>query len=118
MRILLLLLLIALFPLRGFAGEQMQTRMGVMGLHQAAMLAATQTSAGAALPAQSEDATDAAPNGCCSQCNSCELCHLLLAQVAVPTLPAQQARPPMLQTAVMRFASADVRRAHKPPLFA
>lgn len=124
MRFLLLLLLIAVFPLRGFASGQMQSQMGVMGLHQAAMLAAMQISTAAAVPAPTQDAAEAAvqssaePHACCSQCSSCELCHLLLAQVAVPTRPSHQARPPMPQTAGIRFASAELRRAHKPPLFA
>ena len=112
MRHFLLILLIALFPLRGFAGVGMQTHMGVMALHHAAMVAEP-----ASRMAQADNATAAEPiAACCSQCNVCDLCHLLVGQppVSAQVLPLPPgAHAPAL--AADRFASADRRVAHRPP---
>lgn len=103
MRHLLLILLIALFPLRGFAGVGMQTQMGVMALHQATMVAESASTSVEPVVA------------CCPQCSACDLCHLLVGQppvsaLVLPPLPAAHA-----PTATDRFASAERRVAHKPP---
>ncbi len=111
MRHLLLILLIALFPLRGFAGVGMQTQMDVMALHQAAMAAEP-----AAPMAQTGGTPSAEPlAACCPQCSVCDLCHLLVGQppvsvLALPALPGAHA-----PAVADRFASADRRTAHKPP---
>lgn len=112
MRHLLLILLIALFPLRGFAGVGMQTQMGVMALHHAAMVAEPASP----MAAQTDNTTAAEPvAACCPQCSVCDLCHLLVGQPAVSALvlpPLPTAHAPAVAD---RFASADRRVAHKPP---
>lgn len=115
MRSFLVILLIVMFPLRAFASLDMQTSMGVVALYQAAAKA---TDSAVQAPSL-EDGTaspEATSMDCCAQCSVCDLCHLLIGQVptanvhAIPLLP--QAQP---QTS-LRFASADRRTAHKPPL--
>lgn len=114
MRSFLVILLIVMFPLRAFAGLDMQTSMGVMALHQAAAKADSAVQA----PSLEDDTASTEPTSmdCCAQCSVCDLCHLLIGQVpttnahATPLLP--QAQPQLS----IRFASAERRTAHKPPL--
>ncbi|MFM9880456.1 MAG: hypothetical protein ACKVOO_08635 [Burkholderiaceae bacterium] len=115
MRHWLLIMLLALFALRGFASAGMQTGMGIMGLHQAAMAAHV----AAAMPDTAMGGASTEPaeqQACCTQCNSCDLCHLLLDQAATPALVALAVSLPTPQSPAIAFASADVHRAHKPPL--
>lgn len=118
MRYLLLVLLIATFPLRGFASAGMETSMGLMSLHQAS-IAAQAVAEAAANPelGAAQDATQiAATPACCAQCNSCDLCHLLLQQAPAALALTAVIAPPAPVSRAFAFASADVHRAHKPPL--
>ncbi len=115
MRSFLVILLIVMFPLRAFASLDMQTSMGVMALHQASAKAADSAASAASLQDDTAS-TEPTPMDCCAQCSVCDLCHLLIGEVstanvhAIPLLP--QAQPQIS----VRFASADRRTAHKPPL--
>jgi len=115
MRLLLLILLVALFPLRGFASADMQTSMGIMTLYQATMANSPAADQSTAL-AEDRSSKPATPHACCQQCNSCDLCHLLMQQAASPAVDALAPTPPSPESPSIRFASADVHRAHKPPL--
>jgi len=115
MRSFLVILLIVMFPLRAFASLDMQTSMGVMALHQAAAKAADGAVQAASLK---DDAASAEPTSmdCCAQCSVCDLCHLLIGQVPTANVHAIPLLPQVQPQISVRFASADRRMAHKPPL--
>jgi hypothetical protein len=115
MRSFLVILLIVMFPLRAFASLDMQTSMGVMALHQAAAKAAD--SAVSAPSLQDDTAsTEPTPMDCCAQCSVCDLCHLLIGQTPTANVGAIPLFPQVQPQISVRFASADRRTAHKPPL--
>lgn len=109
----LLVLLIALLSLRGFAGAGMQTGMGLMQLQAAAVVTLSVSGPASADVSPVEPALDSA--ACCDQCSVCDLCHLLLGQmpdrVAAPSLSVRA----LVAAADIRFSSVDPRSAHKPP---
>ena len=112
MRVVLLILLIAVFPLRGFASVGMQTSMGTSALHQ--VVAQAQSKARDA-SLSSETSFESACD-CCEQCSVCDLCHLLVGQTPVALMQVALLQPQAPATISFLFASADVRTAHKPPL--
>lgn len=124
MRYLLLVLLIATFPLRGFASAGMQTGMSLqqasMEIAMAAAMTTAQPSAdtqGTPLQSAATQTTEATSmHACCAQCNSCDICHLLLGQPAASMGAALPAAPTLPASPSYRFASADAHRAQKPPL--
>ncbi|MGY8904617.1 MAG: hypothetical protein ACKVIH_08740 [Burkholderiales bacterium] len=123
MRYLLLILLIATFPLRGFASAGMQTGMGLMTLHQASMttaMTATQPAVDKPAMPQTQIATTdtaeaSATHTCCAQCSSCDVCHLLVGQPAALITGALLATPASPEARNRHFASADAQHDHKPP---
>lgn len=119
MRHLILALLIALLPIRGWVGEVMVTQMA--SGHNIHPHAAPETIADAAEPARAgghfdhEEAALAAHAGCDS-CTVCQACHsvALLAEVKNQTaLTNPAALPP---SPLARFASADPAPGLKPPI--
>lgn len=115
MRSFLVILLIVMFPLRAFASLDMQTSMGVIALHQAAAKAADSAASAASLK---DDTASTEPTSmdCCTQCSVCDLCHLLIGQTPTANVGAIPLLPQVQPQISVRFASADRRTAHKPPL--
>lgn len=141
MRHLVLALMIALLPIRGWVGEVMATEMATeMASSRSAQpefaikniaAHAQRTGAEGHFGHQSADAmpatamadcadhgdaagADTAPS--CDACASCQACHTVALSPAgvhaSPGVTAQTPRP----TLVARFASADMAPGHKPPI--
>ena len=115
MRALLLIVLIAIFPLRGFASVGMQTGMGTAALHQAMTMVSGSSIAATEVAIFDGVQTDFGGT-CCAQCNACDLCHLLVGQTSTSLSAVAVLRPSQPESPALRFASADRRAAHKPPL--
>lgn len=115
MRVLLLIVLIAMFPLRGFASVGMQTHMGMTVLHQTMAIALISP-----IVESGTTISDVAPTDtegtCCAQCSVCDLCQLLVGQASDPLSTVAVLRPLQPESVPFSFASADRRTAHKPPL--
>ena len=121
MRRLLLLCLMLVLSLRGWAGEVMATGMAVSQLAASTQAAPDQASLALAMPADcpmaalsSDDATDSSGGG--SSCSACELCVSLAVLPAGPCLAGDclpGARP---ASRASRFASATARPDLEPPI--
>lgn len=117
---LVLVLLIALLPLRGWAAERMAVYMAASEAAAVAMVSEAQ-----AMPAdcpmlmQADNAEPGADQGDSKGhhgCHSCQLCMSLVAQ-ATEVQTAVIAEPFATATArTDRFVSADLLRAVKPPI--
>ena len=122
MRRLLLLCLMLVLSLRGWAGEAMATGMAVSQLAASAQAAPDQASLALAMPADcpmaalsSDDATDSSSSGG-SSCSACDLCVPLAVLPAGPGLAGDclpGARP---ASRASRFASATARPGLEPPI--
>jgi hypothetical protein len=112
MRRIVLVLMIALLPLRMWAAEDMAARMAVQPPAAAAAMDAAMPADCPMLHAQADDGS---PSQQAGHCMACQLC----AATAAPSTPvvsrgpAPGAPPPILAA---RFTSADVRHMHKPPI--
>jgi hypothetical protein len=140
MRLFVIIVLMALLPLRGWAGDGMAIRMAIgmtssmAGHHGAAPaqpLAAAQTpvaaehadcvehaSMAAAQPTVGGDiaAKPASPDHC-STCPTCQACFTVGLLVPTIELPVQLPRTAFQQDrAVAVFASADLAHSQKPPI--
>jgi hypothetical protein len=131
MRILLLALMIALLPLRGWMGNAMAVDMALQAVVKAqktgpAMPAGAVIDAEASMPAdcpmhaQSADktaaATDAEMSGVhCNACDTCELCLALATSTWPDAALAFAPRIAPLATGY-RFSSADRFSSFKPPI--
>jgi hypothetical protein len=136
MRLFVIIVLMALLPLRGWAGDGMAIRMASMAGHHGAAsaqtLAAAQTpvaaahadcvehaSMAAAQPTVSGDKAAAGPVSPdhCSTCPTCQACFTVGLLVPTIELPAQLPRTAFQQDrAVAVFASADLAHSQKPPI--
>ncbi len=141
MRVVLLILLIALAPLRGMANELMATRMAsalvasvtlavnpgtpgkspVEGHHcedmaSSATLEHTAPAATVAAAHHADPAASNAPHGGCENCSLCQMCASIALPAVVPL--AQPLFGPQLRLPVQadRFASAPAALAQKPPI--
>lgn len=138
MRHLVLALMIALLPIRGWVGDVMATE---MASSHSAVLDATKIIADHAQPVWAEghfDPTSAAPEAVvaaldcaghgggdspapasgahCEVCPACQACHTVaLSPAADANAPALTPLPPP-HSPVARFASADTAQGHKPPI--
>jgi hypothetical protein len=121
MRRWLLLLLVALLPLRGWTGEAMAAQMQAQHQAQPATAAAPHAAAndcgGHHDQAQAEAATG--PQGAqahgaiCAACQACSTMALAFTRPRLPAAPYSAAPPvPMAET----FASAEPASADKPPI--
>ena len=116
----LLLVMIALLPLRGWVGEAMAGQMlqqqlaGVEAVAtQATQAAAHEDCMGHATPA--DDSTAASPTDCPS-CASCQVCSSVALAFNATALQPIAFSPPAPTTFVHRFASAEPAPALKPPI--
>ena len=144
MRHLLLALMIALLPLRGWVGDAMATQMAAAHAqhrqHGAADDAATKTIAASAhhmgaeshlgheeMPPEASmvmhdcagQTPDSAPQSSdtgCDSCAACQACHTVALSLAAPDhSPVFQGRS-LLRPAPDQFASADAALGQKPPI--
>ena len=138
MRHLLLILMIALLPLRGWAGDAMATGMAAGQLaqvhqrqiatksiathahaasatahfdHEAAELDARLTVADCA--GHGADDTDASH---CDTCSACQACHTVALADSAPSVPPTFQAFSLPHTAADQFASADAALRQKPPI--
>jgi hypothetical protein len=143
MRLLLIALLMALLPVRGWIGEVMATEMA--SRHHAQLAAAPEKIAEFAHPERAGgdfdhesapshhtgaadagagagadclghgDPDAASPHAGCDNCAACQACHTLaLAAAARPLSLPRAFAPP--HSPLIRFASADLAPSHKPPI--
>ena len=123
-----LLILLALLPLRGFAMSEMQISMAAGQWAASASQGASDGPHSAAMPCHSEAAqlisgnedatasTHETSNNHHSACALCDLCHSVAMVCALETLPA----PPASSTARLSLVSSDtghalVNRLERPP---
>lgn len=126
MRVLILALMIALLPLRSWAGDVMAMELATQSLasgHAPAALADCHQGHGeAAGHAPSHTAAPAAGtageagSADCGTCTSCQICHsvaltAVLPQAVAPVLPAMAP-----QSSQPRYASAEPAPGFKPPI--
>lgn len=140
MRALLLVVMFALLPLRGWTGEAMAIGMALQTAGHTAHHAAADLPPGAehspcghelnaaagaeAVPAGPIDlhtcdgceSRDEIASGECRTCPACQICHAVaLAPDAVNLRAGAQPAPPISDSPA-RFVSAESRRDHKPPI--
>jgi hypothetical protein len=127
MRRLILILMIALLPLRTWAGDIMAIQMLTpAGFAQSAAVVDTpgpsheMQKAEADCPGHSAQALDAAKKQSspshCSACVTCQICHSVAATVSAPELIAHA---PFVQVPAFdtpRFTSAEPALSQKPPI--
>ncbi|WP_395058662.1 hypothetical protein [Polaromonas sp.] len=139
MRHLILALMIALLPIRGWIGDVMATEMASSSpaVSVATKIIADHTlsvwadghfdhSSGAAGPVAAApdcaghgngDSPVPASSAHCEVCPACQACHTVaLSPTAIATAPVQAPLPPP-HSPVARFASADMAQGQKPPIF-
>ena len=119
MRRLFIILMIALLPLRSWAGDAMTLQMAVGQLTSSAQ-ATTQMVADChgqnAELSNAGSANDSAADGRCDTCGTCELCHsVALADFSFSELPSLSA-PSFLSSDSTGFASAPRALNLKPPI--
>jgi len=134
MRVVILILLIALAPLRGMANEWMATRMAstvaasvgapahqhappAAGHHCEEMAASAMAEHTSPTAAHHPDAaTTTASHDGCENCSLCQMCASAALPADFPlTLPVFSAQP-LLPAPTERFASAPAALAQKPPI--
>jgi len=137
MRHLLLALLIALLPLRGWVGDAMATQMaaGQLQHHEAQATAhaahvheheamdtahAGQHAKAPAVHDCADQVTDDggkhSADGHCETCAACQACHTVALSPVAPELVPVFSAPTLLSTAADSFASADAALGQKPPI--
>ncbi len=116
MRVVVLILLIALTPLRGWANDVMATRMASQ-LPTAAQAAVT------GAPSHCDDMaaedTPAAPtveSGHCDNCSLCQMCFATALPVTRSLAPQATTRQPSPAMREEQFRSAALALGHKPPI--
>ncbi len=145
MRIFLFALMIALLPLRGFAGDVMATEMAIQMAAQAQSHFADATKTAAAHAAHSgasghfdshHDTAAAknaatAVNGCADHmateqchssdnhgsCQACQACHTVALSLAFNSMQPVPASSTLHPVAAAQFASAEAALGQKPPIF-
>ena len=141
MRHLLLALLIALLPLRGWVGDAMATQMAAgqlqhpsaqaevqaahsheeemarahTGHHGEAAVQASQTLHDCAEQTADNSSTHSS-DGHCETCAACQACHTVALSPAAPGPVAVFSAPTLPRPAADQFASADAALGQKPPI--
>ena len=125
MRHFIVIVMIALLPLRSWAGDLMALSMTTHGLQGASIELVTTTPQSsdeiqdcAGHPSSQSNATDteAADNGHCKTCVSCQICHsVALVAIAPVSLDAPELHNLMAASA-FPFASASLADTVKPPI--
>lgn len=138
MRHLVLALMIALLPIRGWVGDVMATEMASPKATQPAnatkMVAAHAHGAGAeghfdhvsADAPAAQPAPDCAGHGAgdsspaadahCESCTACQACHTVALSPLIPALHAATAAPALPRSPAAHFASAPAALGQKPPI--
>ena len=138
MRHLLLILMIALLPLRGWAGDAMATGMAVVQLSQTQQRQIATESIAAHAHAESEKghfdhettapqaspmAADCAGHGAddgdashCDACSACQACHAVALAHSAHKAPSTFQAFSLPHSAADQFASADAALRQKPPI--
>jgi len=137
MRHLLLALLIALLPLRGWVGDAMATQMAAGQLqHQQTQAAPPASHGHEAMEAhagheeastevsvtlhdcagQADESGSHAADGHCETCAACQACHTVALSPTAPGLVAAFSAPTLPRQAADQFASADAALGQKPPI--
>lgn len=122
MRVLILALMIALLPLRSWAGDVMAMELAAQSLASdhapaaPAALANCHQGHGDAAGHALSHAADEAGSADCGTCTSCQICHsvaltAVLPQAMAPVLPALAP-----QSSQPRYASAEPAPGFKPPI--
>lgn len=119
MRVFLIILLIAMSPLRGFASVGMQVSMAEMALHQAISVSdLTDNQAQQSNASSDSSSVISSPLTSCDngQCSVCDVCYSQIGQAPASVTMEVRIRPPVPESPTVRFASADAQTALKPPL--
>ena len=136
MRHIVLALMIALLPLRGWAGDVMATQMAGSALAiEKGAARAHETGAKVSFHQEKQvinispavpdcheqgvshsDTTDTSTNDHCSTCAACQSCHTVALSPASPGLATSFNRPQVRQVIASRFTSADAALGQKPPI--
>ena len=141
MRHLLLILMIALLPLRGWAGDAMATEMAagqvaqVQQMHVATKSIAAKDHAASvkayfdhetAVPDAVRTVADCAGHGAedtdhgggshCDTCSACQACHTVALAHAAPNVSSTFQAFSLPHSAADQFASADAALRQKPPI--
>jgi len=129
MRTLVLVLMIALLPLRGWVGEAMAGHMAAHQLSAIKSVAASPDGTGAAADFSSQAAMQAMPDcherpaaaepvaaDVCASCSHCQVCAAVAFEPGTALLAGLAAAPARPATAAERFASAPRAAAIKPPI--
>jgi MinD superfamily P-loop ATPase len=120
MRVVFLILLMVLTPLRGWTNDVMATRMAspLPAASQAAVTEAhTHCEEMAAADAQAAPASPAQKSLHCDNCSFCQMCFAVAMPVTLALAPqlAGHHTPPALQEEPFRSAALSL--GHKPPIF-
>lgn len=141
MRLLLLILMIALLPLRGWIGDVMAMEMaaGQLVAIQNVAFSSYSSRAGASIPlklgvSRSEchelvpagmgsdvglnttEPPSGATHGDCGYCSACQICHTAAVLCATPVHVSRPLPPLLQQERPMQFASATPAPRLKPPI--
>ena len=125
MRHLLLALMIALLPLRGWVGDVMAAQMTSTVLSQSAteshhgMDDATRHVMAEASDCSGHQAgasEDASAQADCSTCTVCQICHSVALTPLLMSLPSAMLPGGQVQTSHVHFASAERAPGFKPPI--
>ena len=119
MRRFFILLMIALLPLRSWAGDVMTLEMAVgqlSGTVHAAIQEAPDCHGQNSTLSSGGSVNDSATDGRCDTCGTCQLCHsVALADFSFSELPSLAA-PSLLSSDSTGFASAPSALSLKPPI--
>lgn len=116
MRHLVLVLMLALLPLRGWVGEVMAAQMATASPSQPgqAHTAAPAPQADCAGHGADDTAADGAEHN--GTCTACDICHAVAVTTTAPKLAAALLPAALPQAATFRFASAERTPGFKPPI--
>jgi hypothetical protein len=119
MRVVVLILLIALTPLRGWANDVMATRMASQ-LPVAAQAVVTGAASHcddmAAADTAAAPASPTVESGHCDNCSLCQMCFATALPVTRSLAPQATTRQPSPAMRQEQFRSAALALGHKPPI--
>lgn len=121
MRALVLILAIALLPLRGWVGDAMAVSLVAQNLAGVSATALAEPAPAQAMPdcpmrAQASDASTGEGLGSCGNCDTCNLCLAVLATSEVAGTPPSWLPQALRAGPGERFASAEAMPGIKPPI--
>ena len=136
MRYLVLVLMIALLPLRGWAGEVMATQMAASAvaieagasdaheiggkasfIHQKQMFESSNVTSDCHEQLSShQDTSNATNSEHCATCPACQVCHTVALSLPSLDVTISFASPQLGQSSASTFTSADAALGQKPPI--